>query len=363
MRVAFPLICAAFALALHAESFENLSARAAAARAANQVPQAIELYKQALESNPNWEEGWWYLGTLLYDSDQYAGAREALSHMVRLDANAAPAVGLLGLSEFQTGEYAPALKHLEQALASGKLDRTPLEAVVRYHEALLVSHDGQFEAAMQKYMWFAQSPAAPNTALLTGIGLAALRSPLLPEQIPAPQRDLYDSAGKAAFYTLSRNYEKAGAALAELQARFPESPGVHYLYGSFLLASAPDHAIAELKHELRIAPSNAAAAAMLAWALLNRGEPANALPYAKAASAALPSFSTAQYVLGRALAETGDVERGIALLARAEQLDPMNLETHLALASAYSKAGRVEDARRERARSVEMAKGVGLVQH
>jgi Tfp pilus assembly protein PilF len=56
----------------------------------------------------------------------------------------------------------------------------------------------------------------------------------------------------------------------------------------------------------------------------------------------------AQLVLGRALVETGDVAAGLPHLQTVLASDPQNLEAHLALAKAYSKLGKTDDARRER---------------
>jgi Flp pilus assembly protein TadD len=67
----------------------------------------------------------------------------------------------------------------------------------------------------------------------------------------------------------------------------------------------------------------------------------------------LPS---AQLVLGRALSETGDPRNAVEHLEKTAQLQPDNLEVHLALAKAYSKLGRKEDARRERSLCLEMTK-------
>ena len=67
-----------------------------------------------------------------------------------------------------------------------------------------------------------------------------------------------------------------------------------------------------------------------------------------------PNSSMASYVLGRSLAEKGNLQAGIVQLEHAEQADPSNLDTHVSLASAYSRAGRVDDARRERLRSLEL---------
>ena len=59
---------------------------------------------------------------------------------------------------------------------------------------------------------------------------------------------------------------------------------------------------------------------------------------------------------GRSLTETGDTHGAIEHLEKTAQIQPENLEVHLALAKAYSKSGRKEDARRERLLCLEMTK-------
>ncbi len=65
-----------------ATTFEELSAQATAAREANQTSKAIMLYQQALRMKPAWKEGWWFLGTLSYDSDQYKTGAQAFAEFV-----------------------------------------------------------------------------------------------------------------------------------------------------------------------------------------------------------------------------------------------------------------------------------------
>ena len=52
----------------------------------------------------------------------------------------------------------------------------------------------------------------------------------------------------------------------------------------------------------------------------------------------------AQYAYGLLLAGTGDLQQAIEHLETAERLDPANVEYHMGLAGAYSKAGRHADA-------------------
>src|SRR5881394_48226 len=63
-------------------SFEEVAAEADAARDANEIPRAIELYTQALQLNAKWEDGWWSLGILQHGSGAYEAAVDALSHLL-----------------------------------------------------------------------------------------------------------------------------------------------------------------------------------------------------------------------------------------------------------------------------------------
>lgn len=336
-------------------SFEELSSRATAARERNDLSQAVQLYRQALQLNPKWQEGWWFLGSLSYDSDQYAQGRDALRHFVELNATAAPGWGLLGLCEFETGEYTRALADIQRSLSLGGSHEAQMDQVLRYHEALLLTRTGDFDKALQKYAGFVRA-GAMNASLFPAIGLAALRTPLLPTDIPAAQQDLFLTAGKAASYTMAGDLKNAEESYRDLLARFPNAANVHYIYGCFLLASDPARAMEELRLELQTTPSNAAAGSILAWMLFRDREFKTALPYAQKAAEQAPGFPMAQLMLGRLLVETGAVERGLEHLKTAEKMDPDDVEVHLALATAYSRIGRTQEARHERQISLNATK-------
>ncbi len=341
----------------YADNFDDVAAQATAARTANQVSRAIELYRQAVELRANWDEGWWFLGSLLYDSDQYAAARDALARFVQLDPKAAPGFALLGLSEFELRDYGPALSDIQSALAAPDGDNPSIEPVLRFHEAMLLARRGDFEAAMNRYAAFTEASQPHDPALLEAIGLAALRVRLTPAEIPPEDKELYRTAGNAAYLSMAGHPDDAEKALDDLVARYPNAYGVHYLNGCSMLGARPEHAAAELHRELQIDGVNAAAATMLAWLLLKQRDSIAALPLAQQAVREEPGNARAQYVLGRALAETGDVAAGIEHLDAAMKLDPADLEIHLALASAYAESGRNSQAREERLRCVQLARG------
>jgi len=340
----------------------DLPARATAAREANNLTEAIKLYREALANNPKWQEGWWFLGTILYDTNSYIGCRDALKRFVELKADAAPAWGILGLCEFQNGEYAPSLTHIQRSLALGSSEQSEMEKVLRFHEAILLTHAGKFEEAIQKYVWFLHG-TEPSSTLLSALGLAALRTPIVPKDIPPDQQDLFKTAGAAAFAQMSGDGASAHQIFVILLERYPRAHHVHYLYAFSLLASNPDEAIKEYHRELENTPASGGTLAMLAWSLLNRGDSTAALPYAEKAVRSEPSYALAQYVLGRSLVENNAVDDGIKHLELAERMDPANLENHLSLAAAYPRVRRYRDARRERQRSLELTKDAGPVRN
>jgi Flp pilus assembly protein TadD len=57
------------------------------------------------------------------------------------------------------------------------------------------------------------------------------------------------------------------------------------------------------------------------------------------------------------------VNGGMQHLEKALKLEPDNIETHLALAKAYSKSGRKEDARRERVLCLRLSRGNDSTEH
>lgn len=185
--------------------------------------------------------------------------------------------------------------------------------------------------------------------MVEAAGIAALRKPILPEALPAADRELVLDAGRAVLDAAARRAAQAQTDFEELVKAYPTAPNVHYLFGSFLLASNPDQGLAELKQELKISPRHVPALLQVALEYLKRGDASSALPFAREAVGIEPGSFVARYALGRALVESGDLEKGVAELEISKEQAPDSPPTRLALASAYAKAGRKLDAERERA--------------
>ena len=116
----------------------------------------------------------------------------------------------------------------------------------------------------------------------------------------------------------------------------------------------PEKAVPELKRELEVSPKHVPARVVLALEYLKRGDAAAALPFAREAVELDPESFVGHNAYGRALVESGELEKGIKELETAAKMAPDSPETRYALAAAYAKAGRKEDAARERAAFVKL---------
>jgi tetratricopeptide (TPR) repeat protein len=349
-------VCSVALISARADTFDELAAKATAARQANDTSKAMDIYQEALGLKPAWTEGWWFLGTLSYDTDQYQTCERAFSQFVKLDEKVAMGWGFLGLCEFETGRHEAALEHIRRGLEIGTGLEPSIDQVLRFHEALLLTRLGLFDQAMPRFMPFVRR-GVKNPTLLAGIGLTALRQALLPSQVPAGQLALIAATGDAAYFWMAGDNRKTESAFKTLRESYPKAPGVHYFYASYLLSFRPaEEALAELKGELEVNPRSADARAMIALLMVRAGASSMALPYARQAAQDGPTCPMAQYAYGLILAGSGNLPEAIVRLEAAERLDPANIEYHMGLAGAYSNAGRNEDARRERRTSIALAR-------
>lgn len=331
-----------------AVSLEDLARRATEAREGNRLAEAIQLYREGVQLQPAWDEGWWYLATLLYETDQYTEARPAFERFLALKPEAGPGWVLRGLCDFRVADHAAALAHIDKGLRLGIGARPEILRVARYHQAVLLVRAGQFELALQPLTLLARAEAE-SPDLLDTIGLMMLRMQLLSADIPTAKRDLVRRTGRAGYLHLARRGADARQAFEELVTAFPSEPWLHYAYGVALLTTEPDKGLAELRRETEVQPDAVFAHLEIAFELLRRGDNAGAKTSAERAVGLAPGLFAAQNALGRALVELGEIERGTAALEAAARLAPDSPEMHFSLARAYAKAGRKEDADRERA--------------
>lgn len=328
--------------------FDVLAERASTAREAGRIEEAIPLYLQALKLKPKWSEGWWYAGSMFYERDRYREGRDAFRNLAAADPKFGPAWTMLGLCEFQLNEYDAALKHLRHGNSFGFGENQELRRVARYHEAILLNRFENFELAYDTLIRFLDKQNE-STDVIAALGLAMLRLPHLPGEIPAGKREIVFKAGRAAFLAITNRVNEARQEYQELVAAFPDSPGVHYAHGIFLMRDNPDAGLEAFKRELQLSPKHVAARLQIAFEYIKRSEHAGGLPYAEEAARLAPELFATHNALGRILLETGETERAIKELELGVKQASDSPEMYFALARAYARAGRPQDAAKARA--------------
>lgn len=342
------------------QSFEQLAARAEAALAAEQVPEAIRLYRRATALRPNWSEGWWHLGTLLFDSGRFLEARDAFQQFVATEhREPGPGFGMLGICEFQLKQYPAALSALERSISLGLGNNPEFTHDVLYHDGILNSFLGRPEVAIVRLILLANEiaaahPESPKDAvlgdlhLLDAFGIAALRRRELPSDIPAAQAAIVRKAGRAQAFIALQDLVTARAEFKELLTLYPSAPGVHYAYGVFLLKEAPAEAIDEFRRELQISPSSAVTRIQLALQLERTGDFDQGLKYATQAVALAPNDFVAHVACSRLWLAKDREDRALSEARIAVKLSPRSPDAHFALSRALEAAGRNAEATRER---------------
>jgi tetratricopeptide (TPR) repeat protein len=350
-------VCFVFSLGFHHQAlsntqqdFEKIAAQAKQAREADRLDEAISLYREALRIHPKWDEGWFYLGSLLHERDNHAEALRAFKEATGLNPKVGTAWVMLGISEFKLGLYNDALIHIQQGRQLGITDNPNLRNVMLYHEGLLLLDKEDFESA-QKALASLSRERVDNEDLIAALGLAVLR--LRPSKLPTADpttRAAIGSAGQAEYLAVQKKFAEARSAYERLVADFPKVANVQYAYGRFLLVINEDEqAISAFRRELENTPGDLLARLMIADTKLRLRDAPGGLSYAEEAVKLNTRLPLAHYLLGSLLLETGQMARAIAELETAQRLLPEESKIYFALGRAYTRAHRKEEAERAQA--------------
>jgi tetratricopeptide (TPR) repeat protein len=329
--------------ATNSPKLDALIAEAAKARDAKELDRAVDLYKQALAIRPTWAEGQWNLGTALYELERFGEARDAFRRVVAAHPQNGTAWAFKGLCEFRLTNYDTALADLVQAKEHGVVGGQSIADVARYHSAILLTRIGQFDQALLVLNDFGLE-GNDSPGVIEAMGLAVLRMPMLPADLPGPRRDMVLMAGRARYFQAARMMAGAQSAYELLTSRYADTPNVHYAYGVFLLAEQPEKAIELFQRELKVSQQHVHAKLQIAFAHIRRGDYDKALPWAQQAASEAPTEFVARTALGQVLLETGDVPGAIRELEAGVKLAPDSPIMHFTLARAYRRAGRSDEA-------------------
>lgn len=330
-------------------SFDSLSKRAAEARDSDRLDEAVSLYKKALALHPKWAEGWWSLATIEYDRNNYAAAARAFRQFLPLSPKDGTAHAMLGLCEFELHQDTAALKHIEEAKSLGVATNPQLRLVTLYHDGILLLRASQFKAA-QASLIAVCAKEMQGEDVLQYLGLAFLR--LSPKDAPplhTPGANVVLRVGRAACLTGGKKFDEARQVYTALVNDYPDYPNIHYAYGRFLVdVNDAAGAIEQFKLELKTQPANVNSRLEIAAAQY-KVDSAAGLPYAEDAVKLEPRLPFAHYLLGLLYLDTDHFQKAVPELEFARKAFPKDRRLLLALASAYSRVGRKQDAASARA--------------
>ncbi len=235
-------------------SFDDLAQKAATALKDNPEA-AIGLYRQALALRPDWAEGWFYLAAAQYERGQFPESQQAFQRAAALAPDNGTVWAFLGLCEFQMKSYPQALAHIRKGEALGLGDNKGFVSKVRNTGALICLRSGEFGQAMEQLQPLA-TIGDDSAATIEAFGITSLGVSHLPGEVPPDKRALVELAGRAAWALAAQREDEASASFQQLVAQYPNEPGVHYLYGIYLLSRDPEAAAREFRKELQIRPEH-----------------------------------------------------------------------------------------------------------
>jgi len=337
-----------------APSFDQLAQEAERARTEHRLAEAVDLYRKALSLRPRWAEGWWSLGTLAYDQNQYASAAAAFAKLIALQPENGTAHAMLGLCQVELKQDDLALKNLSLARRQGVQNDRQLQHVVLYQLGGVQLRRRRFGDAMDT-MTLLLNDGVRSLEVVTALGMAALTIP--PQNAPpvgTAGHDVIERVGRGQMLAIFKDFSAAKETFTLLATEYPTYPNLHFAFGRIHLdAHETEEAIAEFQKELQQSPEHVGALLEIA-SVRYRVDSADGIKYAQQAVKIGPRLPFAHYLLGLLYLDTGKAAEALPELQIAQKAFPKEAQVYFALGNAYAKLGRKADAARMRAEFVRL---------
>ncbi len=327
-------------------TFQSLVRQAEEARDSHRAEEAVSLYQRALKLDPSWLDGWWNLGSITYDKDDYPECAASFLKLAALKPDSAPAWTMSGLCEYKRRNFPAALESLTHVERLGFDEPGELSRAARLHLALVLIKAGYFEKAIVTLTNLTRfDRKAPDISVAAGI--AGLRETWLPSEVPESRRALVFKLGDAMGAAMEQDVKEALEKFEALVKEYPGEPNVRFRFGGFLTMQYPDRGLEEIQAALRLDPKHLPALVGLTVIYLKRDELPLASEYGKRAIEAGPLDFSTHLAYGKVLLAMDDAAKAREELELATKLSPETPEAHFNLASAYTRLGRKPDAQRE----------------
>ena len=326
-----------------AVSFDATVRSAETARDAGEMDKAAKLYRQAVRLRPEWEEGWWNLGSIAYDGDKWPECVVAFQKLTAIKSDSAPGLTMEGLCQYRLRDFPASLASFER-VEMLKYNLPPeLARAARLHYGLVLTRTESFEKALVVLTELVRIDKK-SEEIAVAAGIAGLRKAWLPSEVAEGDRDKVFKLGDAMATAMEMDYKNAIEKFEIAIRDYPRESNAHFRFGAYLMLQNPDRGVEEIRKAVELEPAHVPALVSLTMIFLRRDEPATAKTYAAKAVEVSPNDFASHVALGRTLLALGEGEGAVVELERSVKLAPASPDARYNLASAYARVGRKADA-------------------
>jgi tetratricopeptide (TPR) repeat protein len=344
-------LCAA-CMALHAQQqdevtpqVQQLYAQAQAAQQRQDIPTAIEKYREMIRLAPHLAAAYNNLGRLYFNRRDYEHAAQTLSHGLKLNPNMPTASAMLGVSYLETGQVQKAEEPLETALRANPKDPLVQMALAK----VLIRLYKYDEAVNQLKTYTEENPRDQEAWYLLGKTYLQLSENSLGKinQIDPNSVVAHEVAGE--IDESMHNYDGALVEYKKAIDLAPDQPDPHiHMANTFWSISKWDSARTEFQAGLAHDPNNCSAHWKLGNTILEaNGDLGEALTHLNKAVELCPELMQARVDRARAMIKTGKHDDALPDLLLAEKESPDEPSIHFLLASVYRTQGKTAAAQEE----------------
>ena len=319
---------------------QPLYVRGTVSHAQGRLPEARDYYDRALKVAPDHLESFVAKAGIQLDLSRPADAKRDIAEALKIDPSEPRALYMSALIAEQEGRQSEAKSLLSQAATV--LHAAPIEFLRTRPQLLMVAGMsnfslGQFEKAKPYFdAYLRDQPASPvakaQARILLQEGYGDRAAEVLDLYVRSHPRDVQ---GVLLLASAQLAQGRTTRAVQQLQSAIKTDPRPEYQHAlgmAYWRAGQLRLAVSEFEGALKRDPKNLPIGMALASLYLQLKQPKRALDIVRPQLEKYPKDAGVQYLLGRALAGTGDFPAAKAAYAKATELDPKLLDAQVDLA-------------------------------
>lgn len=335
------MLAASLPFAGSAASKAELEQKAFAAYQANQLPQAIEFYRQLASLDPLEVQYHYNLGVLYQKSNQLPQAIAAYTQAIELDPSYAEAYTNLGAIYYAQKQWPKAIETYQRILGQRSSD-----ADLNFSLALAYEAAGQLKQAMTTYQQVLQlnpehaQARARYDALAQRVGNGSANA-----QLVIRNPGMQQAFQQARDLTERKQWSQALPLLTKLVAEHPDFADAQFLLGRTLFQSGKyAEAVEAFTQTVALQPDYIAAHHQMALAYERMGKANRSIDVLSNLLAIKPDYTPALYDLGRLYEDQAAPEKAIPLFEKLVRINAAYRDLSYRLGWAYHQLNRPDQA-------------------